>query len=99
MTFTLIMFLAPWCGHCQEFKKNVLQNQERVNAIKNMGVSLVTKTDQDAGKDENKKYKVQGFPAFRLVDESGKVVWKYDGFGSWKEFSEELEKSTSESSA
>lgn len=98
MGFTLVAFLAPWCGYCKTFKKDVLRNAERVQKIKGMGIKIVEKTDTDASKPENAKYGIRGFPAFRLLDESGKTIWKYDGFGTWKEFSDELEKSTSESS-
>ena len=99
-SFKLYMFLADWCGHCKAFKKNVLGDESKVAKIKDMGIKIVKLSDADAQEPEFARFNVRGFPAFRLVVDAAneKLVWEYDGFGDWKKFSEELEKSTSESS-
>lgn len=77
MDTALVMFYAPWCGHCKKLKpefdkagKDLLKNDPPVNLVK------VDCTE--GGKDTCGRFEVRGYPTLKIF-RSGEVSSDYNG--------------------
>jgi len=69
----IVLFYAPWCGHCKKFKPEY----ERIaTALKEKGIPAA-RIDGDAESDVSNEVGIEGFPTV-MVFVDGKPV-KYDG--------------------
>lgn len=75
----MVMFFAPWCGHCQNCKPDF--EKFRQTLIQQGGQVKAKLVNCDENKDMAKKYGVQGFPTFKYFPKgmNGGVVREYNG--------------------
>ncbi|XP_020917391.1 protein disulfide-isomerase A5 [Exaiptasia diaphana] len=68
----LVMFYAPWCGHCKQMKP---EYTEAAKTLKDQGISGILAA-VDATKERNlgKKFKVEGYPTVKYFRD-GKVAF------------------------
>ena len=60
---SLVMFMAPWCGHCQRMKPNF----ERLMSLKRENPNMkIVMFDCDKRKDLARQHSIQGFQTVRL---------------------------------
>lgn len=78
----LLQFSANWCHNCTEMKV-IMKGEAIQNELKNY---IVLEIDTDHNKDLVKKYKIRGIPAFRILDNDGKVLKALVGKKSEKDF-------------
>jgi protein disulfide-isomerase-like protein len=74
----LVLFYAPWCGHCKTFKPEWEKAKQQLDGktINNVKVNLVdVNCDEEA--DLAKAYDIQGFPTVKCITKE-KVV-EFDG--------------------
>ena len=58
----LVMFYAPWCGHCKKFKPEL----EKAAAVLRKENLIVAKVDATAEKKLAEKYQVRGYPTVKF---------------------------------
>lgn len=59
----LVMFYAPWCGHCKKMKP---EYQEAATALKDEGIDgILAAVDATKDKRLGEEYKIQGFPTVK----------------------------------
>ena len=58
----VVMFYAPWCGHCKKFKPEL----EKAAAVLRKENLIVAKVDATAEKKLAEKYKVRGYPTVKF---------------------------------
>ena len=72
----LVAYLAPWCGHCKEFKPEWRELSKRMKGSKRRGMlAAVSEEFIDAG---DSRHSVEGYPTIRLFVD-GRKVEDYDG--------------------
>ncbi|XP_055386712.1 protein disulfide-isomerase A5 [Condylostylus longicornis] len=69
----LVMFYAPWCGHCKSMKPDYAKA-----AIDAIGDTRLGAVDCDVNKKLVEQHKIKGFPTIILF-EKGKYISTYDG--------------------
>lgn len=80
----LLMFYAPWCGHCKTMKPIFSSvatkiKQGAINGIKPKKFSLAAiNADAESGKAAANQYDVKGFPTFKYF-EKGKLMYDFQG--------------------
>ncbi|KAF7256706.1 hypothetical protein EG68_06471 [Paragonimus skrjabini miyazakii] len=73
---TLVMFYAPWCGHCKKLKPSFIAAGKRLAATTdNIALALVDCTTQEGVCTE---FGVRGYPTIKLFKD-GKHVHDFDG--------------------
>ena len=60
--YILVMFYAPWCGHCKKFKPEL----EKAAAILRKENLIVAKVDATVEKKLAEKYGVRGYPTVKF---------------------------------
>lgn len=73
----LVMFYAPWCGHCKKLKPEY--EEASVDLAKNDPPVVLAKVDcTEAGKDTCSRFQVSGFPTMKIF-KSGELAADYNG--------------------
>jgi len=70
----LVMFYAPWCGHCQSMKPAFARAAERV-ITEGLGGKLAA-VDATVARDLASKYKINGYPTLKYFQD-GAVAFDY----------------------
>lgn len=87
----LVMFYAPWCGHCKNSKPAFASAAAKIAATyKDIVLGAV---DATAERDFVSKYGIKGFPTFKYF-ENGQLLKDYSGGRSEQDFLEFLTGST-----
>lgn len=71
----LIMFYAPWCGHCTNMKPAFA---EAAQALKKSGGGILAAVDCTVNMKIQEKYKINGFPTIKYF-ENGEFKKDFDG--------------------
>ncbi|XP_013389215.1 protein disulfide-isomerase A5-like [Lingula anatina] len=92
MEQVLVMFYAPWCGHCKRAKPEF---EEAANSLQGSTTQFLAAVDCTAASELCSKEGVTGYPTFRYYSR-GEFVKKYQGGRSKQDFTDFLnsEKST-----
>ncbi|XP_025081188.1 protein disulfide-isomerase A5-like [Pomacea canaliculata] len=69
----LVMFYAPWCGHCKKMKPAY---GEAATKVKEEGLGALAAVDATIEKDLSQKYDIRGFPTLKYF-RNGKVEFEY----------------------
>ena len=67
---TVVFFLAPWCGHCNDLKPVIDSIQSDLNKTQYNGI-MARVYDNDMDKMRYKK-KINGFPTISVFNNKGK---------------------------
>jgi thiol:disulfide interchange protein len=74
----LVDFTADWCPPCQDMKRNVWPDAEIGSLVSQSYVPLAIDIDRD--KQTTRLYHVSGIPAILVLDSTGSVVRRSDGY-------------------
>ena len=84
----LAVFSATWCGPCQHVKKTVFKTAEFKKVAQEAVLLYIEETTKE-GKAYNKKYKIRGWPTFKIFSKEGIMLdtgnpkRTVDGFVDW----------------
>jgi len=74
---TLVMFYAPWCGHCKRLKPEYAKAAELLKDDENK-ISLAKVDCTEAGKETCNKFSVSGYPTLKIF-KNGEFSQDYNG--------------------
>jgi len=72
---TLIMFYAPWCGHCKRMKPDYAS---AATELKGKAILAAIDANSPEGRLSGQKYEIQGFPTLKYF-ENGEFKYDYSG--------------------
>ena len=84
----LVMFYAPWCGHCKKAKPSFIAAG---NSLLDSDDKFLAAVDCTISKDVCSKYGVNGYPTFKYFSK-GEFIKTYEGERSLQDFVSFLEK-------
>jgi len=70
---------TEWCGPCKGMAANVFTQDTVANFFNKEFVNVKLDMEKGEGIKARETYKVEAYPSFLLLDESGKVVYKFVG--------------------
>ncbi|GAB1599689.1 protein disulfide-isomerase A6 homolog [Argonauta hians] len=70
----IVMFYAPWCGHCQSFKPEFAKAAEMLKGIVKLG-----QLDADKFQGMARQYGVQGYPTVKVFGQNKNKPEEYQG--------------------
>jgi thiol:disulfide interchange protein len=73
----LLYFTASWCGPCQEMKSVTWSDPAVEMKLRNY---VPVKIDIDANQEMAQQYRIDGIPAFVLLDNAGDIDRQTSGF-------------------
>lgn len=73
----LILFYAPWCGHCQDMQPNYVRLARTLAAEEGIGVGAIDCSNPDHH-NLCRRYGIAGYPTLKAIL-AGKVVESYNG--------------------
>ena len=72
----LVMFYAPWCGHCKAMKPDYETAAKELKEANVAGVALAA-VDTTKAKALGDKFEIKGFPTVKYF-EAGEYKWEFD---------------------
>jgi thiol:disulfide interchange protein len=70
---------ADWCHWCTKMDEDVFPD-ERVKTALTEFIAIKVDTDKRGGRSVASRYRVNGLPAYLLLDGDGQVVGRFDGY-------------------
>ena len=82
----VVLFYAPWCGHCKTFKPEFEKAMSELDGVKATKSKIEGKTvrfakidcDQEENKPLAEKYNIKGYPTVKILSDNGAAI-EYDG--------------------
>lgn len=73
----LVLFHAPWCGHCQEMRPGYIRLAQKLSSEPGVTVGAIDCSDREHH-DLCRRHSIVGYPALKAIL-AGRVVESYDG--------------------
>ena len=82
----VVLFYAPWCGHCKTFKPHFEKAMGELDGKKATKSEIKGKTvrfakidcDEEKNKPLAEKYNIKGYPTVKILSDNGAAI-EYDG--------------------
>jgi thiol:disulfide interchange protein len=70
---------ADWCHWCTKMEEDVFPD-ERVKAALRSFIPIKVDTEKGGGRSVANRYRIEGLPAYLVLDGEGHVVGRFDGY-------------------